>query len=184
MTAADVDERKERLRQIIKAESFLTGDFVLASGQRSSYFLDLKKTVFHPQGASLATELLFELIRHDDADYIGGLEIGAIPIVAQLCARSFPERPLKAFFVRKAPKDHGTSKLIDGQFAPNSKVAIFEDVTTTGGSAMKAVNAVRAQGGAVRKIFTIVDRLEGAADNLKREGLELVALFTIKDLMK
>jgi orotate phosphoribosyltransferase len=140
--------------------------------------------MFHPQGAALATDLLFELIKDDDVEYVGGLEIGAIPIVAELCARSWPERPLKAFFVRKAPKDHGTSELIDGQFAPSSKVAIFEDVTTTGGSAMKAVNAVRAQGCGVKKILTIVDRLEGAAGNLKREGLELVPIFTIEDLLK
>jgi len=179
-----MDARREQLRQIIKSESFLTGDFILASGQRSSYFLDLKKTMFHPQGASLATDLLFELIKGDDVEYIGGLEIGAIPIVAEICARSWPERPLKAFFIRKTPKDHGTSKLIDGQFAASSKVAIFEDVTTTGGSAMKAVNAVRAQGCVVKKILTIVDRLEGAADNLKKEGLELVPIFTIEDLMR
>lgn len=174
---------RERLRQIIKAESFLKGDFTLASGQKSNYFLDLKKTVFHPQGAALAADILFDLIKGDDADYIGGLEVGAIPIVAAVAARSWPERPLKAFFVRKALKDHGASKLIDGQFAPNAKVILFEDVTTTGGSVMKAVNAAREQGCTVKKIVTIVDRLEGATENLKKEGLELVTVFTIRDLM-
>ena len=177
------DENRERLRQIIKSESFLKGDFTLASGQKSGYFLDLKKTVFHPQGAALAADILFEIIKGEDIEYIGGLEIGAIPIVAGLCARSWPDRPIKAFFVRKAPKDHGTSKLIDGQFAPNSKVLILEDVTTTGGSAMRAVNAVREQGCSVDKILTIVDRLEGAAENLRREGLQLVSVFTIRDLL-
>jgi orotate phosphoribosyltransferase len=177
------DENRERLRQIIKSESFLQGDFTLASGQKSNYFLDMKKTVFHPEGAALAADILFNTIRNDDIEYIGGLEIGAIPIVAGLCARSWPDRPIKAFFVRKAVKDHGTSKLIDGQFAPNSKVLILEDVTTTGGSAMKAVNAVREQGCSVDKILTIVDRLEGATENLKREGLQLVSIFTIRDLL-
>lgn len=147
-----LDERRENLRQIIKAESFLKGDFTLASGQRSTYFLDLKKTMFHPQGAALAADILFQMIRNDDIQYIGGLEVGAIPIVTAVAARSWPERPIKAFFVRKALKDHGTSKLIDGQFAPNSNVLLFEDVTTTGGSVMKAVEAVREQGCTVEKI--------------------------------
>jgi orotate phosphoribosyltransferase len=178
-----LDDRRESLRRIIKSESFLKGDFTLASGQKSNYFLDLKKTMFHPQGAALAADILFQMIRHEDVDYIGGLEIGAIPIVAAVCARSYPDRPIKAFFVRKALKDHGTSKLIDGQFAPNSKVAIFEDVTTTGGSVMRAVNAAREQGCSVKKIFTIVDRLEGATENLKHERLELVPVFTIQDLL-
>jgi orotate phosphoribosyltransferase len=176
------NDDREQLRQIIKSESLLKGDFTLASGQKSSYFLDLKKTIFHPQGAALVAEVLFGMIKDEDVDYIGGLEIGAIPIVTAIAARSFPERPIKAFFVRKAVKDHGTSKLIDGQFAPNSKVAIIEDVTTTGGSVMKAVNAVREQGCSVRKIFTVVDRLEGATENLKREGLQLVPVFTIREL--
>jgi orotate phosphoribosyltransferase len=180
---AALDESKEELRQIIKSESFLTGEFTLASGQRSSYFLDMKKTMFHPRGAALASDLLFEIVKNEDVDYIGGLEIGAIPIVASICARSWPERPLKAFFVRKALKEHGTNRLIDGQFAPDSRVAIFEDVTTTGGSVMKAVDAVREQGCSVRKILTIVDRLEGATDNLKKEGLELIPLFTIQELL-
>jgi orotate phosphoribosyltransferase len=178
-----LDGNRERLRQIIKSESFLKGDFTLASGQKSSYFLDMKKTLFHPEGASLTADILFEMVKGEDIEYIGGLEIGAIPIVASLCARSWPDRPIKAFFVRKAVKDHGTSKLIDGQFAPNSKALIFDDVTTTGGSSMKAVNAVRELGCSVTKIFTIVDRLEGGAENLKREGLELVSVFTIRDLL-
>jgi orotate phosphoribosyltransferase len=181
--APALDKDKEQLRQIIKSESFLTGDFTLASGQHSSYFLDMKKTIFHPQGASLVANLLFEMVKDEDVEYIGGLEIGAIPIIANICARSWPERPLKAFFVRKALKEHGTNKLIDGQFAPNSKVVLFEDVTTTGGSVMKAVNAVREQGCTVKKVLTIVDRLEGATDNLKHADLELVHLFTIKELL-
>jgi orotate phosphoribosyltransferase len=181
--ASSLDESRASLLRIIKTESFLQGDFTLASGQRSSYFLDLKKTIFHPQGAALAADILFQMIRDDDVDYIGGLEIGAIPIVTAVAARSWPERPIKAFFVRKALKDHGTSKLIDGQFAPNSKVILFEDVTTTGGSVMKAVNAARAQNCTVEKIVTIVDRLEGATGNLKRDGLQLVPVFTIKDLL-
>jgi orotate phosphoribosyltransferase len=138
--------------------------------------------MFHPEGAALAGDLIFELMAGDtDVEAVGGLEIGAIPIALAVAVRSWPERPISAFFVRKAPKDHGAIKLIDGQFRPNSKVILFEDVTTTGGSVMKAVRAVRDQGCTVKKIITIVDRGEGAPENLRKEGLELVSIYTMDD---
>jgi orotate phosphoribosyltransferase len=177
-----LDDRRQRLLQIIKAESLLTGaEFTLASGQRSGFFFDMKKTMFHPEGAALVGDIVFEMLAEDtDVQYIGGLEIGAIPIVVSVSARSWPTRPINAFFVRKAPKDHGAINLIDGQFRPDTKVILFEDVTTTGGSVMKAVRAVRDQGCTVKKILTIVDRGEGAAQNLKKENLELVPIFTME----
>jgi len=177
------DDRRERLLRIIKAQSLLTGaEFTLASGQRSGFFFDMKKTMFHPEGAALVGDIIFDMIAGDvDVQYIGGLEIGAIPMAVSVSARSWPTRPINAFFVRKAPKDHGAINLIDGQFRPNSKVILFEDVTTTGGSVMKAVRAVRDQGCTVKKIITIVDRCEGAAANLKKENLELAAIFTMDD---
>jgi orotate phosphoribosyltransferase len=177
------DEAREELRQLIKSQSLLTGDFTLASGQKSNYFLDLKKTMFHPQGAALAAEIILDMIRDDtDVEYIGGLEIGAIPIVVAVAALSWPQRPIKAFFVRKAVKDHGAAKLIDGQFRAGATVILFEDVTTTGGSLMKVAQAVREQGCRIKKVLTIVDRLEGATENLKREGLDLVPIFTMDEL--
>jgi orotate phosphoribosyltransferase len=177
------DQRRERLLQIIKTESLLTGsEFTLASGQRSGFFFDMKKTMFHPEGASLVGDIIFEMIADDtDVQYVGGLEIGAIPMAVSVSLKSWPVRPINAFFVRKAPKDHGAINLIDGQFRPNSKVILFEDVTTTGGSVMKAVRAVRDQGCTVKKILTIVDRGEGAAKNLEKENLELVSIFTMDD---
>jgi orotate phosphoribosyltransferase len=177
------DDRRERLLRIIKAQSLLTGaQFTLASGQRSGFFFDMKKTMFHPEGAALIGDIIFEMIAGDtDVDYIGGLEIGAIPMAVSVAARSWPDRPINAFFVRKAAKDHGAINLIDGQFRPNAKVILFEDVTTTGGSVMKAVRAVRDQGCTVKKILTIVDRGEGATANLKKENLELAAIFTMDD---
>jgi orotate phosphoribosyltransferase len=96
--------------------------------------------------------------------------------------RSQSERPIDGFVVRKDKKGHGTDKKIDGNFRPNTKVVLFEDVTTRGGSVMQAVQAVRAQGATVKKVITIVDRLEGAADALKKEGIELVAIYTTNDL--
>jgi orotate phosphoribosyltransferase len=177
------DENRAKLLHIIQLESYLTGDFTLASGQRSNYFLDLKKTMFHPEGAFLASEIIYEMIKDDtDIEYIGGLEMGAVPIVVAVSVRSWLDRPLKAFFVRKTPKDHGTSKLIDGQFLPGSKVILVDDVTTTGGSTLKAAHAVREQGGTIKRVLTIVDRCEGATENLAREGLKLFPIFTINDI--
>jgi orotate phosphoribosyltransferase len=182
---ASLAKDRERLRAIIKARSFLTegGPFKLASGGTSDYYLDMKPTTFAPEGLALIAELAYSLLRDEPGiDAIGGLELGSVPIISAICMRSHGERPLNGFVVRKEKKGHGTDKKIDGNFRPNSTVALIEDVTTRGGSVMEAVKAVRAQGATVKKVVTIVDRLEGAADNLKKEGIELVALFTTNDL--
>jgi orotate phosphoribosyltransferase len=181
---ATMADKKERLLEIIKRKSLLKGEFKLASGGTSSYYLDMKPTMFDAEGMSLIAEIVFEMLRDDRSfDAVGGLELGAVPIVNAVCARSWPERPIAGFVVRKETKDHGTAKKIDGNFTPNAAVILFEDVTTKGGSVMQAVTAVRARGGTVRKIITLVDRLEGAEDNLRREGIPLVSLFTTRDLL-
>ena len=178
-------DAKTRLLEIIKERSLLRGQFKLASGAISDYYLDLKPTSFHPEGAALIAEIVADMLADDhDVDSIGGLELGAVPIVAAVCARSWPERPIRGFVVRKEKKGHGTDQKIDGNFKPGSKVVLIEDVTTKGGSVMQAVRAVRAQGAQIKRIITIVDRLEGARENLKREGIELTAIFTTDDLKR
>ena len=179
-------DKKQRLRDIIAAKSLLSGNFTLASGKASGYFFDMKKTMFDPEGASLVGELLCDLLADDtEIKAVGGLEMGAVPIALSIAIKSNERgRPIDSFFVRKEVKDHGTAKLIDGNFVPGSKVIVLEDVTTTGGSAMKAIKAVRDQGGKVDTIITIVDRLEGARDNLQKEGLKLVSLFTNDDFKR
>ena len=184
-TAVALANKKARLLAIIKEKSFLTegGPFKLASGAMSDYYLDMKPTMFSPEGLTLIAELVFNLLRDDaHVDAVGGLELGAVPIVCAVSMRSLAERPVDAFVVRKEKKGHGTDRKIDGNFRPNSHVVLFEDVTTRGGSVMQAVNAVRAQGAIVTKVITIVDRLEGAADNLRKEGITLVSVFTTNDL--
>lgn len=174
---------EQRLLQIIRQKSFLRGQFKLASGAMSEYYLDMKPTSFDPEGASLIAEIICGMLAQDrDVDSIGGLELGAVPIVAAVCARSWPDHPVSGFVVRKEAKDHGTARKIDGNFKPNSRVVLIEDVTTKGGSVMQAVRAVRAQGCVIKRIITIVDRLEGAKDNLEAEGLELASIFTTNDL--
>jgi orotate phosphoribosyltransferase len=174
--------KRQRLKELIRAKSLMTGgDFKLASGTASKFYFDMKKTMFDPEGASLIGDVLFETIRDDRVDQVGGLEIGAVPLAVAVAQRSWPERPIAAFFVRKDAKGHGTDKLIDGQYREGGRTILFEDVTTTGGSVLKAVAAVRARGGDIVKIVTIVDRLEGAAATLAKEGVPLVAIFTKDD---
>ena len=176
--------KKERLLQIIKEKSLLKGRFKLASGLMSNYYLDMKLTTFHPEGASLTAEIVLEEVsKHKGVDAIGGLELGAVPVIATVCARSWPDHPINGFIVRKEKKGHGTDKKIDGNFSAHSNVILLDDVTTKGGSVMQAVQAVRAQGAKVVKIITIVDRLEGATERLEKEGIGLIPIFTTRDLL-
>ena len=178
------DDPRARLLAIIKQKSLLRGTFKLASGATSDYYLDLKPTSFDPEGAALIAEIVGGmLVKDTDVDAIGGLELGAVPIVAAVCARSATARPINGFVVRKEKKGHGTDQKIDGNFKPNSTVVLIEDVTTKGGSVMQAVRAVRAQGAVVKKIITIVDRDEGATEALEREGIALVPVFTKSELL-
>src|SRR5215831_13979017 len=111
----DLADKERRLLAIIRRRSLLrNGHFTLTSGRSSNFFFDMKQTMFDPEAAPLIADLLFDRIKGDEVDCIGGLETGAIPIVALLCARSWPEKPLKGFFVRKAIKGHGTDRRIDG----------------------------------------------------------------------
>jgi orotate phosphoribosyltransferase len=182
---SSVDEKRERLLEIIKKKSLLTGKtFVLASGATSTYYLDMKPTMFDPEGASLIAELVYNMVKSDHSfTAIGGLELGAVPIISIVCARSWPDRPIDGFVVRKEKKGHGTDKKIDGNFKPGSTVILLDDVTTKGGSVMQAVDAVREQKGTVTRIITVVDRGEGAAEKLKQAGITLLPLFTTEDLL-
>jgi orotate phosphoribosyltransferase len=178
-----LSKQKKRLLEIIKQKSLLTeSSFKLASGTTSDYYFDMKPTTFDPEGAALVSEVVYQLLKQDrDVDSIGGLELGAVPIIISVCARSWPEHPISGFVVRKERKGHGTDRRIDGNFTPNSTIVLFDDVTTKGGSVMQAVRAVRERGASIKKIITIVDRLEGATENLQKEGLELVSIFTTRD---
>jgi orotate phosphoribosyltransferase len=143
----------------------------------------MKPTTFDPEGAALVAEIVFDMLAGDPVDSIGGLELGAVPIIATVCARSWPDRPINGFVVRKEQKGHGTDKKIDGNFRNGENVVLFDDVTTKGGSVMQAVKAVRERGAKVTKIITLVDRLEGATENLQKEGIMLFPVFTTRDLM-
>jgi orotate phosphoribosyltransferase len=178
----DLADKKRQLLDIIRRRSLLrNSDFTLASGRSSNFFFDMKRTVFDPQAAPLLADLLFDRIKDEEVDCIGGLETGAIPIVALVCARSWPEKPLMGFFVRKETKGHGTDQRIEGLLDKGARVAVFEDVTTTGASATQAAAAAQAQGCTIVKVISVVDRLEGAAANFRRAGIAFDPLFTMRD---
>ncbi len=181
--SASPREMRERLRAIVTARSLSVGEEVrLASGAASRFYFNMKETMFDPEGASLIADLVLDALAGDAPDYVGGLEMGAVPIVACVSQRSFQiGRPVPGFFVRKEVKDHGTKRRIEGRLEAGRRAVILEDVTTTGGSALQAVEAARGAGVSVEKIVTIVDRLEGAAARLATHDLTLVALLTARD---
>lgn len=173
-----------RLCQLIAERSLLTGgEFTLASGRQSSVFFDMKRTMLDPEGANLIADEVLGRIKGFEVEAVGGLVMGAVPIVAVVCAKSFPDRPLQGFFVRKEAKDHGTARRIDGNLAPGARVVILEDVTTTGGSALMAVEAVRAAGAEVVAVLTIVDRMEGASEAFAAAGLRFEAILCRDDFV-
>jgi orotate phosphoribosyltransferase len=180
--AIDPHEKREGLIAIIRRQSLLLNrEFRLASGQSSNFFFDMKRTMFDPQGAALLADLLFDAIKAEDVEYVGGLETGAIPIVAALCARSWPHKPIKGFYVRKENKGHGTDQRIEGLLERGSRIILFEDVTTTGGSVMQAVDQARRLDCTILKVVSVVDRLEGAHGNFRAAGIKFESLFTWRD---
>lgn len=180
--------KRQRLIQIVRRLSLLRGDrFRLSSGAESTFYFNMKPTMFNAEGAYLISEFVLDQARNARTELIGGLEMGAIPIVACATQLSFTQgdSPLAGFVVRKAMKDHGTRKLIEGLSEDVSlrgkSALIVDDVTTAGTSVLQAVGAARAAGAVVRTVVTVVDRLEGAEANLAPRGLELIALTTVRD---
>jgi orotate phosphoribosyltransferase len=180
---------RARLIEIIKARSFQTGaDMKLASGRISNFYFNMKPTMLDAEGGYLIAQLVLDALEGVDAEWIGGLEMGAVPIGAAVAALSYARgRRLAAFFVRKHVKEHGTKSRVEGlgkgDTLNGKRVVIVEDVTTTGGSALKAVEAVRAEGAEVVRVLTIVDRQEGAGETFRAAGLAFEPLMTIQDFL-
>ena len=178
---------KEKLRSIIQEKGLVTYNsdtFVLASGDTSNFFFDMKIVSMDPEGSELIANEILKIIRHEDVDYIGGLESGSIPIASVVANRSYRAgRPVPAFFVRKSSKGRGTNKVIEGNLSANSRVIVVEDVTTKGESVLVAVRALRELGCEVDKVITIVDRLAGAGELMAGENIELISIFTKDDFI-
>jgi orotate phosphoribosyltransferase len=183
-------ERRARLVEIVAARSFQEGpEMRLASGKSSTFYFNMKPTMLDSEGAWLIASLILDSLDGVDADLIGGLEMGAVPIAASAATLAHARgRSLPAFFVRKQAKEHGTKSLIEGlgrdETMVGKNVVIVEDVTTTGGSSIKAAEAIRAAGGQIVRVITVVDRLDGAAEAFAAAGLPFHPLLTLADFKR
>jgi orotate phosphoribosyltransferase len=188
-TALSKSASRARLAEIIRKRSFGRGEITLASGRTSNFYFNLKPTMLDPEGAALLAELTFEALKDDGLDYVGGLEMGAVPLAGAVAQLSWIKgHPIAAFFVRKKPKEHGARLAVEGlakgESLKGKRVAIVEDVTTTGESALKAVEAARDAGGVVALVLTMVDREEGAGETFAKAGLAFRSLYRAREFLK
>tara|TARA_R110002049_G_scaffold309268_1_gene519537 strand:- start:52324 stop:52881 length:558 start_codon:yes stop_codon:yes gene_type:complete len=175
---------RDALLELIRTEALQRGEFTLASGKKASYYLDCRQITLHPQGANVIAEGMLETIlsRGDLPAAVGGMAIGADPITASIVMLAGQrDLPLKGFMVRKEPKGHGMGRQVEGPVEAGQRVVIVEDVITSGGSAIKAVEAAEAFGLKVDCVIGIIDRLAGGAEAFANKGLELITLSTIRD---
>lgn len=183
--------QREQLLQILKQRSVHQGTFTLASGAQSDLYIDARQTTADPKGLILIGQVGWHLVKEIAArfnvqvDSIGGLTLGADAIASSIGIFAHIEDPsakLQTFVVRKEVKSHGRQKLIEGNFAPGHSVVIVDDVITTGGSTLKAIDAIEAHGGKIAFVIVLVDREEGGRANIEKRGHRVVPIFTRADL--
>jgi orotate phosphoribosyltransferase len=170
---------------LVETKALKRGTFRLASGREASFYLDAKQVVLDAHGAMLVGRAILERLESLGPlpAAVGGMSIGADPITSAVVTMAgVAGRPLKGFMVRKEPKDHGTKKYVEGPVEPGQRVVIVEDVTTTGGSSLLAIDRVREFGLVVERVVTVIDRLAGARDAFAARGIPLESLVTIRDL--
>jgi orotate phosphoribosyltransferase len=172
----------EKLAELIREKSLQFGNFTLASGKQASYYLDCRNVTLDATGALLIGTGMLDLLRSDMPALVGGMAIGADPITAAiLTVAGASGMSLRGVMVRKEAKQHGTGKFVEGPFAAGEELVIVEDVVTTGGSSLLAIERAEAVGLKVRRVLAIVDRLEGGREAFAARGYELTTLFTIRD---
>jgi orotate phosphoribosyltransferase len=184
-TAATASPVIRELIGLVESKALKRGTFRLASGREASFYLDAKQVVLDAHGAMLVGRAILERLRSLGPlpAAVGGMSIGADPITSAVITMAGVEGlPLKGFMVRKEPKDHGTKKYVEGPVEPGQRVVIVEDVTTTGGSSLLAIDRVHEFGLVVERVVTVIDRLAGAKDAFAARGIPLESLVTIRDL--
>jgi len=177
---------KDRLAKIILEKSYREGEFLLTSGRTTDYYFDCKPTALSPEGAYLIGSLFCEMLAGVEVRGVGGMTLGADPLVSAVTVMSYiNKRPLPGFIVRKQAKGHGTNQYLEGleNFKAADKVAMLEDVVTTGGTLLKACERVRDAGLEIVAVLTVLDRQEGGRENLALAGYELKSIFTRADLV-
>ncbi|ASJ16772.1 orotate phosphoribosyltransferase [Thermococcus chitonophagus] len=174
--------KDELIKMIIEEECIKFGHFVLTSGKESNYYIDVKKLITNPRALKLIARLISERAQELGLSYdkVAGPELGAVPIATALALET--GRPL--LIVRKKKKEHGTGKQIEGEIKPGDKVLLVEDVTTTGGSVLRAARILKENGAEVVGIFVVVDREEGAKEAIEREGYRLYPLVLVSELFE
>ena len=177
---------RQELLDLILEVSFRRERVTLASGRESDFYLDLRQTLMRPRGARLAGELMLQrLATGASVDAVGGMAVGAVPLVSAVLAAAAVRDPgthLLGFFVRKEAKGHGLRRRVEGCFQPSQSVALLEDTVTTGSSTLAALDVVEEEGGKVARVLCLVDRGEGAAEAFEARGVRLESLFTRVDL--
>lgn len=185
MTSTAIHKTREDLRQMLFERSYVEGDFVLSSGARSPYYVDVKRTAYDARGRALLGQAIADWMESEDVvcDVVGGLTLGADAIThavgTELLHRG---RPVREASVRKTPKDHGRMRLIEGNFTPGDRVLVVDDVVTTAGSTLKAIDAFVAEGGTVVAAIAVIDRGQGGAEAIAARGVRFRALFTLDEL--
>jgi len=178
----EVSHRKELL-EMLKKDAYRKGKFTLSSGQKTNHYINCKPVTLSGHGIAMLGDLLLQHV-DEDAVAVAGLTLGGDPLVSGVSLSAwYSERKLDALIVRKEPKGHGTSAWVEGPLPPKgSKITVLEDVTTTGGSSLKAVNVLRDLGYEVNTVVTIVDRQEGAVEGFELHGIKLKSLFNLDEI--
>lgn len=186
------DEARSALLNLLQRKSVFHGEFTLSSGAKSNYYIDCRLTTFDAEGAWLVGQTIHTLIRKEQSargvtvDAVGGLTMGADPIALAVGIYSHfkaESPPLKVFAVRKSPKAHGQTKLIEGNFRKGDSVVVIDDVVTRGDSTIAAIKAVQKEGGTVAFVAVLVDRQEGGREKIEALGHRVVSVFTKGDLL-
>ena len=180
------EQMRRRLAEILQVESIKKGDFVLASGRRSNYYLDCRRTTLHPEGAYLVGKLVLDAAdrRGWGAEAVGGLTLGADPIANALAVISYQKgKPIKSFIVRKDVKAHGTRSALEGNVHAGERVVIIDDVITTGGSTITAIERAREAGLTIDRVIALIDREEGGRENILAHTGRVDAVLTRTEIM-
>jgi orotate phosphoribosyltransferase len=169
-----------RLLELFKSRAVFFGNFTLASGKQSTYYINSKKAIFNAEAVWLLGEIIYQMTRTMNLQALGGPEVGAIPLATAAAMRYHEQgQPIEAFYVRKQAKGHGSKEMVEGIVKPGNQVAIVEDVLTTGGSVLQAIREVERLDARIAAVICIVDRLEGAREAL--DHYNFLPIFTIRD---
>jgi orotate phosphoribosyltransferase len=175
---------RDRLRQMLLERSMRFGEFVLSSGATSNYYVDVRKTSLHPEGLRLISRLFWEVLEKDNITAVGGLTVGADPLVAGVMLIAAEKgRAVEGFLVRRSAKDHGTRGQVEGNLAGHKRVAILDDVITSGESALIAAEAAESYKAEIVRVLAVVDRGQGAPQIFQQKNLTFTSLFAINELL-